>query len=262
MSSINRKKIIQRYYSRRAEDYDRQKRRTWKTDRGFGIEVINQMLEPLAAFQDRLVLEVGVGSGRNALPVMENVKPHFVGLDLSREMLGLTRTKMARYKQSCDLILADAEHLPFTNAAFDAIICMSTMHYFESQEAILEKFSTVLNGRGVFILGDLTIHEADNQGFFEKFEGTLSKAHAEYCKPTEMQEMIKRCGFHALKTKTTAYRKTYRSLMEDKGEYFNVATGTLQKIAHEATAGAKTQYQLTNTELTLYYTVITALKQN
>jgi ribosomal protein S3 len=50
--------------------------------------------------------------------------------------------------------------------------------------------------------------------------------------------------------------------MEDKGEYFNVPTETLQKRIHEATAQAKTQYGLTNTELTLYYTITVALKES
>ncbi len=262
MNNVTRKEIIQQYYSRRARDYDRQKSRTWRASQGFGTEVIDEMFEPLAEFRNRLVLEVGVGSGRNALPLMEKVKPRFVGLDLSREMLELARTKMAGYRQNLDLILADAEHLPFTNTTFDAIIGMSTMHYFESQEAILDKFTAALKEKGVFIYGDLTVHEADDQGFFEKLERMLSKAHARYYKPTEMRKIMERNGFHVHKSRTVAYRKSYRSLMEDKGEYFNVAIEALQKCIREATAQAKTQYGLTNTELTLYYTIITALKEN
>jgi ubiquinone/menaquinone biosynthesis C-methylase UbiE len=262
MNNITRKKIIRQYYSRRANDYDGQKSRTWKTSQGFGTEVIDEMLEPLAGFENKHVLEVGVGNGRNALPLMERVKPRFVGLDVSREMLELARTKMASYKQNSDAILADAEHLPFMNGTFDAIICISAMHYFESQEAILEKFSAALKEKGVFVYGDLTIHEADDQGFFEKLERTLSKAHARYYKPTEMQELMESRGFHVSKSRTVAYGKSYRSLMEDKGEYFNVPIETLQKRIHEATAQAKAQYGLTNKELTLYYTIIVALKEN
>jgi ubiquinone/menaquinone biosynthesis C-methylase UbiE len=262
MSKVTRKKIIQQYYSRRAKDYDRQKSRTWKTSQGFGTEVIEEILEPLAEFRNRLVLEIGVGSGRNALPLMEKVKPRFVGLDLSREMLELARKKMAGYRQSLDLILADAEYLTFANTTFDAIMGMSTMHYFESQEAILGKFTAALKEKGVFIYGDLSVHEADDQGFFEKLERMLSKAHARYYKPTEMRKIMERNGFHVHKSKTVAYRKSYRSLMEDKGEYFNVAIEALQKCLHEATVKAKAQYGLTNTELILYYTIITAIKKN
>lgn len=159
MNSITLKKVIQKYYSKRAMGYDRQKSRTWTIPQGFADEVTSEMLGALKNFEGKLVLEIGSGTGRNALPLLEKVNPRFVGLDLSREMLKLAKTKMSPFKDRVNLILGDAEHLPFAGEVFDAVLCMSTMHYFESQAEVLALFSGVLRDTGVFVYGDLTVHE-------------------------------------------------------------------------------------------------------
>jgi ubiquinone/menaquinone biosynthesis C-methylase UbiE len=262
MNNIARKKIIQAYYSKRFKDYDRQKSRTWRSSQGFGVKVINEVLGALTGFDAKLVLEVGVGSGRNALPLLERVRPQFVGLGLSREMLELAKAKMPSFRQNFDLILGDAKHLPFMNQIFDAIICMSTMHYFTSQERMLERFSESVKEKGMFVYGDLTLHELDNQGFLEKSERTLSKARARYYKPSETRTLIETQGFHISKTRTVPYKKLHSSLMEDKGEDFSIAPQALCDCIAGATVEAREQYDLTSTGLTLFYTIVTAQKKD
>jgi ubiquinone/menaquinone biosynthesis C-methylase UbiE len=261
MNSTTRKKLIREYYSKRSKDYDQQKSRTWKSSQGFGNEVFDELLTALKGFRNRLVLEVGVGTGRSALPLLEKVKPHLIGLDLSKDMLKQTKTKMSSFKDCFDLILADGEHLPFVNDAFDALICMSTMHYFASQERILHRFRDALKEDGTLVYGDLTVHETDNEGFFEGLERTLSKAHARYCKSSQIETLMEEQKLHISKMKTVAYRKTYSALMEDKGQYFSVPPETLHKYTEAASAKAKEQYELTSTKMTLFYTVITAKKK-
>jgi len=258
VSSANRKKLIQEYYSARAKDYDRQKSRTWGSPKGFGDEVSDVLLATFVGFKDKLVLEIGVGSGRNALPLLEEAKLRLVGLDLSREMLEQARAKASSFKQRFDLVLGDADHMPFVNSVFDAIVCMSTMHYFESKEEILGKLSKTLVGGGILAYGDLTVAELDDEEFFEGLERTVSKAHSRYCKPSEMRRSLEAHGFRISKMKIVAYRKTYDSLMEDKGVYFGVPPDTLRKYIQRATAKAKAQYDLTDTGLTLFYTMIIA----
>lgn len=261
MDNASRKKLIQEYYSKRSTDYDRQKSRTWKSSQGFGNEVFKELLRALKGAGNGLLLEVGVGSGRNALPLLERVNPQLIGLDLSKEMLKRAKTKMSSLKDRHDLILADGEHLPFVKHAFDALICMSTMHYFASQATILRRFRDTLKEDGTFVYGDLTVHEKDVQGFFEGLERTLSKAHARYYKPSQIKRLMQKQGFQISKMKTVAYEKTYSALLEDKGQYFGVTRETLSRCIDEATAKAQKQYALTSTEMTLFYTVITAKKE-
>jgi ubiquinone/menaquinone biosynthesis C-methylase UbiE len=258
LKNSDRKKLIREYYARRARDYDLQKSRTWKSSQGFGDEIFDELITTLTSFGNRLVLEVGGGTGRNALPLLQEVKPRLIGLDFSKEMLEQAKRKTSRFKQNFDLILADGEHPPFMRHLFDALVCMSTMHYFASQQRILLGFRRVLKKHGTLVYGDLTVHEADNQGFFEGLERTLSKAHARYYKPSQIKALIEGQGFRVLRKKTTPYRKSYAALMEDKGRYFGVTPQTLHRYISGADGKTRERYALTSDEMTLFYTLITA----
>jgi len=257
---VERKKTVQEYYRKRAMDYDQQKSRTWQSERGFGAEIIDEVINALSALKGKEVLEVGVGSGRIAQPLISEVEPYFVGLDLSREMLKSAKTKLSPHRRSVNLVLGDAEHLPFTENAFDAIICMSTMHYFADQRAIVADFRDRLKRPGVFVYGDLTLHELDNRGFLDRMERLLSKPHAKYYKPDEMKKLLEKQGFQVPKTRTVPYRKSYEALIEDKGRYFGVKREALQEFVSKATPEEQELYGLGKNEMTLFYTLITALK--
>jgi hypothetical protein len=62
MANDARKKTIQRYYSIRAKDYDQQKSRTWKSENGFGAEVLDEVLNAFTGFENKLLLEVGASA--------------------------------------------------------------------------------------------------------------------------------------------------------------------------------------------------------
>jgi ubiquinone/menaquinone biosynthesis C-methylase UbiE len=262
MEQIARKKLVQEYYSERARDYDRQKIRTWKSERGFGAVIINEVLDAVVSLKNGPVLEVGVGSGRIGSPLLEKAVPWFVGLDLSREMLELAKVKMLAYRQKSDLILGDAERLPFIDEAFEAIFCVSTMHYLGDLERCLTQISRVLKEEGVFVYGDLALHELDNRGFLDTLERTLSEAHGRYYKPSAMKKLLEKHGFRVSKTKVIPYRKSYLALMEDKGRYFNVKLETLYEVIRRASANEREMYALDDNELTLFYTLITTLKES
>ncbi len=262
MNNIDSKKIVQEYYSKRARDYDKQKIRTWQSEQGFGAKVLNEVIDALAVFEDKRVLEVGVGSGRIGFPLLKEVRPWLVGLDLSREMLELAKAKMSSYKQKYDLILGDAEHLPFKSETFDAAITISTMHYFTDSEISLTEFSRVLKEKGTFIYGDLALHELDNRSFLDTLEKTLSQAHVKYFKPSEMKKLVENHGFRVSRMRVIPYRKSYLALMEDKGKYFGVKPEALSECIRRATTNERKLYSIGSDELTLFYALIAALKEN
>lgn len=262
MDSTEHKRLVMQYYSSRAKDYDRQKRRTWGSDHGFGIEVTEQLLEALASYDGKAMLEVGVGTGRNAAVLFGKIKPWFVGLDLSKEMLELAKTRTSAFKQHVDLILGDAEYLPFADFAFDAIICMSVMHYFPSQTEALMALLKALKKEGTFIYGDLTAHELDDQRFLETLENTLCRAHARYCNPSEINRLLESCDFRVSRAKIIKYQKLFSSLMDDKGQYFGVTQEMLQENIKQAATDAKSQYSLTEAGLTMFYIMLIAFKRD
>jgi ubiquinone/menaquinone biosynthesis C-methylase UbiE len=66
------------------------------------------------------VLEVGVGTGRNLPHYPQGAR--MVAVDLSPAMLRRAARKAARRGQHVDFLLADAERLPFRDAAFDTVV--------------------------------------------------------------------------------------------------------------------------------------------
>jgi phosphatidylethanolamine/phosphatidyl-N-methylethanolamine N-methyltransferase len=68
--------------------------------------------------QGALVLEVGVGTGKN-LPYHPN-DTRSVAIDISPRMLRRADRRARRLGRAVDLVLADAQHLPFRDGAFDA----------------------------------------------------------------------------------------------------------------------------------------------
>jgi phosphatidylethanolamine/phosphatidyl-N-methylethanolamine N-methyltransferase len=68
--------------------------------------------------QGALVLEVGVGTGKN-LPYHPD-DTRSVAVDISPRMLRRAGRRARRLGRAVDLVLADAQHLPFPDSAFDA----------------------------------------------------------------------------------------------------------------------------------------------
>jgi ubiquinone/menaquinone biosynthesis C-methylase UbiE len=261
MVNADRKKIVQRYYAVRSRDYDKQKSRTWKSDEGFGTEVFNELIDAFASFDGKLLLEIGVGSGRNAKPLLEKVKLQLIGLDLTKEMVLIAKNKLLGHRKRVDLIVADAERLPFKTAMFDGILCVSTMHYFEHPEDTLENAAQALKNGGTFFYGDLSPHESDDQEFFERLERAISKAHFRYLKPSQLEHLFDHHGFKVTELRSISYRKSYESLIEDKANYFGIESERIHRYVREATLEAKNRYELTETDLTQFYTIIVAVKK-
>jgi len=190
MREVIHKKLVQEYYSKRAIDYDRQKGRTWKAKIGFEAKILSEIVGAALTVGTGLGLEIGVGSGRVCLPLIKETKLSFVGIDLSKEMLKLAKRKMTTYRKKSNLLLGDAERLPFHDNIFNLLVCTSTLHYLTSPKRVLEEFSRVLKTKGVFIYGEVCMHEMDTSGFMDKLERTISPAHARYTKPSEIQRFI------------------------------------------------------------------------
>lgn len=93
-----------------------------------------------------LVLDVGVGTGRNARVLSANGAT-VVGVDISREML-----KIAREKAGCEVVLASADMLPFRNGAFDGVVCVRVLKYVPEWRGAIAEAARVLAEGGTYVL--------------------------------------------------------------------------------------------------------------
>ena len=206
-------------------------------------------------------LDAGVGSGRVFTPLIRETGLPRIGLDLSSEMLKVTKEKMDSIRKRFDLLLGDIEFLPFRNGSFSLLLCISTLHYFASPQIALMEFSRVLKKGGIFIYGDVTAHEMDMDGFMDRLEKTVSTAHSRYHRPSEVRSLMEECGIRVTKIKTIPYRKSYESLNEDKAKYFSIEPHALQRFLRRATRKQRALYGIVKNGMTLFYTVISGLKK-
>lgn len=100
------------------------------------------------------VLELGVGTGRIALPLAARVR-EVVGVDRSRPMLEQLLGK--RGDRRIRAILADATALPVAARTFDAVLAVHVFHLIPRWRSVLDEAARALRP------GGLLLHAADDQ---------------------------------------------------------------------------------------------------
>src|SRR3954447_4849985 len=104
---------IRRLYDDRAATYDR--------SLGIGDRLLlGRFRQAFGALLAGETIEVGIGSGLN-IPFYSPAVTRAVGADLSPEMLRHAHERAAHHCIPFTLVRADAETLPFPDAAFDTV---------------------------------------------------------------------------------------------------------------------------------------------
>lgn len=131
-------------FDRAAEFYDE--------TRGFPPGVEAQVAALMAGAgqlnENSRVLEIGVGTGRIALPLSEHVAAVY-GLDLSRPMLARLNAK--RGDRPVYGVEGDAADLPFAAATFDAVIAIHVFHLMARWRESLRQIGRVLRPGALLI---------------------------------------------------------------------------------------------------------------
>lgn len=105
-------------------------------------------------------LEVGIGTGRIALPILtEGV--NVTGVDIAERMLARLDTKYAELRASAAgtgfgrlvVRVADMTELPFADDSFDAVIAVHVFHLVASWRQALDEVLRVLRPSGALLLG-------------------------------------------------------------------------------------------------------------
>jgi SAM-dependent methyltransferase len=115
-------------------------------------ELVADRVEAAAGPAARL-LEVGVGTGRIALPLHRRGRA-VVGVDLSLPMLERYRAKAAAEGLAPPAVLrADATRLPFRDTCVDAVLEVHVLHLVPAWERALAEARRVLAPGGVVLVG-------------------------------------------------------------------------------------------------------------
>ena len=100
------------------------------------LETMDLTEEDLALFDDKLVLDVGVGSGASSRLWSPRAK-EFHGVDIGD---GIYRAKNTLKNSTCNPILshADLHHLPYKDESFDVIVSNGVLHHTPNTKLALK----------------------------------------------------------------------------------------------------------------------------
>lgn len=102
------------------------------------VQIAEAFLRETHATRDSQILEVGIGTGRIAMPLLERGL-QIIGADLSRPMMQELQKKTSGSDFRVALVQADAATLPFSSECFDLLYAVHVYHLVAHwQDALLE----------------------------------------------------------------------------------------------------------------------------
>ena len=111
-----------------------------------------------ADLRGRKVLEVSCGHGGGASYLARTFEPAlYTALDLNQRAIRFCQRRHKR--PALDFVQGDAEHLPFGDAQFDAVINVEASHCYPSFPAFLREVRRVLRPGGHFLYADFRFAE-------------------------------------------------------------------------------------------------------
>jgi len=162
MSGWNKKRKVMRHYDQSAKVYDALYREEQEAKIKTGIA--NVTLNP-----NSLILDAGCGTGLLFEHTAYKVK-FLVGTDISRGLFKEAKKK-ARLHQNVGLVLADADHTPFPNQAFDVVFAFTLLQNTPSPQATLDEIKRVSKSTAKIVVTGLR-RVFTEKGFVEMIEGT------------------------------------------------------------------------------------------
>ena len=134
------------YYDRIASIYDA----TRAMPPGIDKQVTEFILHLVKATAETKFLEPGIGTGLNALPIIQRGY-FYTGVDISKEMLDQLRQKFPEVPNNLTLLEGEASSLPFKDYSFDVILTRHMLHLVPDWRRALREFRRVLKPSGVYL---------------------------------------------------------------------------------------------------------------
>ena len=133
-------------FDRAADIYDA----TRKLPDAASRKITDGLLREIRAAGADRVLEVGIGTGRMARPLMAH-GVRMVGVDISQQMMTRLLAQLTPEHTAPDLLLGDATALPLRDDSFRAAMVVHVLHLVASIEETLAEIRRVLAPGGVLL---------------------------------------------------------------------------------------------------------------
>lgn len=104
------------------------------------------------------IMELGAGTGVLTHTLAHALSPQAVHVtDISAKLLATARQRIADSRARSCFYVCDANHLPFVDNSFDAIVGHSVLHHFLDYEAIIARIHSLLKPGGAAIFFEPTL---------------------------------------------------------------------------------------------------------
>ncbi|MGI9423538.1 MAG: class I SAM-dependent methyltransferase, partial [Hyphomicrobiaceae bacterium] len=156
-------------------------------------------------------VDIATGAGHTALAFAPHVS-HMLATDLTEEMLEQVRKQVKEQGLgNVDTAHADAESLPFEDAAFDLVSCRIAPHHFPNIKQFVAETFRVLKPGGTFALVDNVSPDAETTpGFqaeelkeaadtYNEFERIRDPSHGRAWTASEWRNCMEATGYNVVR---------------------------------------------------------------
>jgi len=140
-------------------------------------------------------IEIGVGSGRFALPLGIRW-----GADPSVRMLEMAEAR------GLEVVSARAEALPFKSSCFDLVLFVTTLCFLDDVETALEEAYRVLGGTGTILIGMFDCGSPQGRSFIRGKRGKLFFQEARFYSVESTALLMGKLGFQHFEFRQTLRR--------------------------------------------------------
>jgi ubiquinone/menaquinone biosynthesis C-methylase UbiE len=143
---------------------------------------------------DGLSIEVGVGTGRFAVPLGIRF-----GIDPSRSMLTIARSRGLHVCQ------AVGERLPFQDEQFDLVLLVTVICFVDDVPTLLRELGRVLKPGGWLVVGFINLNSELGRGYQARKEASAFYRSARFYSAEEVADWVKRAGFNVIQFSQTLF---------------------------------------------------------
>lgn len=140
-----------------------------------------------------MVLDVGCGTGRYAIPLSERCSCSVVGIDVSKEMLEEGKKKFESNRVKW--VRADAENLPFSEGIFDFCLMSMVIHHICRKQKAIGEMYRVLASNGRFLIRTCSHEQLKDLPDYYFFPQALEIDMARIPDVPILQTMLSAAGF-------------------------------------------------------------------
>jgi len=98
--------------------------------------------------RDIHILDIGCGIGNVLFALHANGFRNIYGLDIERQLVEYARKNVP----NTNLVVADAEHIPFSEQTFDCAACYDLLEHVSKPGKVLDEISRVLKEGGILYM--------------------------------------------------------------------------------------------------------------